>query len=178
MKSFSYKPIFVPKYIFQSFFSFFFIRILFLLMLQSLISQEYVTQSFKTSAYDSSYNILLQIIEDKKGFLWYTTHNGLVHELGTQTFFYSLKTHPDEVVDIKNFISEALESKDPQKIEFINAIKEVRFKEHEWDFNVSPHCGSVQQKVIEIIHKKMRKSAYYEDPDLTEINDNTFGGMC
>jgi len=105
MKSFSYNPIFVPKYIFQSFFSFFFIRILFLLMLQSLISQEYVTQSFKTSAYDSSYNIPLQIIEDKKGFLWYTTHNGLVHELGTQTFFHSLKTHPDEVVDIKNFIS-------------------------------------------------------------------------
>ena len=105
MKSFSYFPIFVPKYIFQSFFSFFFIRILFLLMLQSLISQEYVTQSFKTSAYDSSYNIPLQIIEDKKGFLWHTTHNGLVHELGTQTFFHSLKTHPDEVVDIKNFIS-------------------------------------------------------------------------
>jgi len=80
--------------------------------------------------------------------------------------------------NIKNFISEALESEDPQKVEFTNAIKEVRFKEHEWDFNVSPHCGSVYQKVIEVIHKRMRKSAYYEDPDLTEINDDTFGGMC
>jgi hypothetical protein len=51
-------------------------------------------------------------------------------------------------------------------------------REHEWDFNVSPHCGSVQQKVIEIIHKKMRKLAYCEDPDLTKINDDTFWEKC
>ena len=120
---------------------------------------ELVTEAVEVGSY----------IEDEKE-ISYTTR-----DVGSESISVEFGTHYS---NIKNFISEALESKDPQKVEFTNAIKEVRFKEHEWDFNVSPHCGSVQQKVIEIIHKKMRKSAYYEDPDLTEINDNTFGGMC
>ncbi|MDG1761067.1 MAG: hypothetical protein P8L72_02225 [Flavobacteriaceae bacterium] len=74
-------------------------------MLQPLVSQEYVSQSFNITSYDAKYNIPIKIIEDQDGFLWYTTHNGLVHELGTHTFFYSLKTAPDEIIDIKNYTS-------------------------------------------------------------------------
>ena len=78
---------------------------------------------------------------------------------------------------IKQFISDALKSKDAENSKLVFAIKDVEFCEHEWESTVEPHCGSVTNYVIKIRCEEENESFFYEDPDEREIHDKTFGPM-
>jgi len=103
-------------------------------------------------------------IEDEKEIYWGPRNvqkNEIKNEFGTH--FSSLKKYLQKYLD-------------PQlkKTELFSA---VTFIEHEWYYSVGPYGGSITMMVLQVKHKKSRKSLYFEDLNQRDNTDETFGPM-